>query len=306
MGETPPDLVQRQFADHVWDLQDRICEALAKVDPGLLIAEDTYERLDFKGHPGGGGRTRALRGEIFEGGGVNVSEVWGALDSAFAEQLGGQADDRLWAAGISLILHPVNPRVPTVHMNFRMITLGEQAWFGGGADLTPYYPHGEDFRHFHGVWRDATESLGTYASWKAWCDEYFVNHHRDGEMRGVGGIFFDRWRDGELEADAMAVMALSEHFVPSYLPLVRSRMEEAWDEDDKAFMLHRRGRYVEFNLLHDRGTTFGLRTGGRTDSILVSLPPRVRFDYRWAPAEGTPHALMNSWYRPIDWVSHDG
>lgn len=305
MDELPLDVVQREFASHVWDLQDRICAKLVELDPGLRIQEDGYERLDHEGHPGGGGRTRALDGELFEGGGVNVSEVWGAMDPQFAEQLGGEGDARLWAAGISLILHPANPRVPTVHMNFRMITLGGETWFGGGADLTPYFPHEEDFRHFHGVWRDACASLDTYAEWKAWCDRYFVNHHRDGEMRGVGGVFFDRWRRGSVEDDAEAIKALSESFLASYVPIVRTRMGERYTQADEDFMLYRRGRYVEFNLLHDRGTTFGLRTGGRTESILVSLPPRVRYAYRWAPHEGTPHARMATYYRPIDWTTHE-
>lgn len=296
------DAVRARFHAHVMDLQDRICDAVAAHDPELVVREDPYTRVDHAGDEGGGGRTRALTGSVVEGGGVNTSCVYGALDPAFAEQLGGSADDRLWAAGISLILHPRNPRVPTTHANFRMVSVGDRTWFGGGADLTPYFPHADDVRHFHGVWAEACAPLGTYAEWKAWCDRYFVNHHRDGEMRGVGGVFFDGFRRGSLADDAEAVIALSEHFLPSWLPILERRVDEAFTEADEDFMLHRRGRYVEFNLLHDRGTSFGLRTNGRTESILVSLPPRVRFGYRYAPPDGSPHAEMMAWYRPRPWV----
>ncbi len=299
---TAPSPTHDRFHRAVLDLQDRIVEALQARDPGLEVVEDPYRRTDHAGDPGGGGRTRALRGTVIEAGGVNVSAVYGALDPRFAEQLGGAGDDRLWAAGISLILHPRNPRVPTVHMNFRMIALGDRTWFGGGADLTPFYPHEGDFRHFHRTWRDATAPLGTWDAWKAACDAYFVNAHRDGEMRGIGGVFFDHWRRGTLAEDADTVLALSEHFLPSYLPILDARKDEAFDADDEAFMLFRRGRYVEFNLLHDRGTVFGLRSNGRTDSILVSLPPRVTFGYRWAPASGSVHARMMDGYRPRDWL----
>lgn len=296
------DADQRAFAAHVVGLQARICDALREVDPGLRIVEDPYTRVDAAGDPGGGGLTRALSGDLFEGGGVNTSEVWGALDPGVARDLGGEADARMWAAGISLILHPRNPRVPTTHMNFRMIRLGDAVWFGGGADLTPYWPHVEDFRHFHATWRDATAPLGTYAEWKATCDSYFTNTHRDGEMRGVGGVFFDRWRRGGVAEDRVAVQALSEAFLPSYLPIARQRAHEPFTPADEAFMLLRRGRYVEFNLLHDRGTRFGLRSNGRTASILVSLPPRVTFAYQDAPEPGSPHAEMMRYYRPHAWV----
>lgn len=290
------------FSERVHALQDEICDHLREVDPGFRVREDLYERADHRGEPGGGGRTRAVSGDVFEGGGVNVSEVHGALDPGFVRDLGGQEDDRLWAAGISLILHPRNPRVPTVHMNFRMLSLGDRIWFGGGADLTPYFPYEEDFSSFHRVWRDATAPLGTWRAWKERCDAYFVNAHRGGEMRGVGGIFFDHWRRGTVDEDARSVVALSRAFLPSYLPIVRRRMNEPYTAEDEVFMLHRRGRYVEFNLLHDRGTVFGLRSGGRTESILVSLPPRVRFAYDWSPEPGSPHAVMMGYYRPQDWV----
>lgn len=300
------DAVRSAHHAHVLDLQDRIVAALHHLDPGLTVVEEAWTRTDHVGQPGGGGRTRALTGDVIENGGVNVSCVHGALDPAFATQLGGAADDPLWAAGISLILHPRNPRVPTTHANFRMVSVGDRVWFGGGADLTPYYPHTEDFRHFHQVWRDATEPLGTWEAWKAWCDRYFTNPHREGEMRGVGGIFFDHWSTGDLEADAREVRRLSESFLPSWLPIAERRVHEPFSEADEQFMLHRRGRYVEFNLLHDRGTKFGLQTKGRTASILVSLPARVQFGYNWAPPPNTVHAGMMAHYWPRDWVGRPG
>ncbi len=290
------------FYRHVQDLQDRIVAEMKALDPALSVNEDVWERRDHAGEPGGGGRTRALTGEVFENAGVNVSCVYGALDPAFASKLGGTGDEKLWAAGISLILHPRNPRVPTVHANFRMVSVGDEVWFGGGADLTPYYPNTEDFTAFHRSWKDALADLGTYPEWKAWCDRYFCNHHRADEMRGIGGVFFDRFRQGTVEEDARTVAALSENFIPSYFPIAARRVDEAYTPEDEEFMLYRRGRYVEFNLLHDRGTQFGLRTNGRTESILISLPARVRFGYRWTPAEGTPHAEMMENYWPKDWA----
>jgi coproporphyrinogen III oxidase len=294
--------LRARWKAHVWALQDAIVEALRAVDPGLHVLEDIWTRQDHVGAPGGGGRTRVLSGDVFESGGVNVSEVYGALDPAFAAQLGGGADDALWAAGISLILHPRNPRVPTVHANFRFLSVGDRHHFGGGADLTPYYPHREDFAAFHAHWRDAIAPLGTWPAWKAWCDRYFANHHRGGEMRGVGGFFFDHWRREELSEDLEAVRRLSEAFVGAYLPIVLRRKDEAYTAEDESFMLWRHGRYVEFNLLHDRGTIFGLRTNGRTDSILVSLPARATFAYRPTFAEGSPQAAMMALYWPHAWA----
>jgi coproporphyrinogen III oxidase len=293
--------IRDRWVAHVHALQDRIIAALRQLDPGLTVTEDLWTRVDHAGDPGGGGRTRVLAGEVFESGGVNVSAVWGALDPAFAAQLGGAAEDRLWAAGISLILHPRNPRVPTVHANFRLIWVGDRYHFGGGADLTPYFPHRDDFRAFHETWRDATAPLGTWDAWKSWCDRYFSNHHRQGEMRGIGGIFFDHWSTGDLDSDLAAVVALSERFLPSYVPIVARRKDEAFTAEDEAFMLWRHGRYVEFNLLHDRGTLFGLRTQGRTESILVSLPARCTWAYApsWAP--GSPAAEMMGYYQPRSW-----
>lgn len=289
------------FSDHVMDLQERISKRLFEIDPSIELIEDLWERKDHVGAPGGGGRTRAFSGEVIENGGVNYSKVFGKIDPQFSKQLGGDSDE-MWASGISLILHPRNPRVPTVHMNFRMIQVGTKYWFGGGADLTPFYPHPEDFKYFHQTWKDVTAPYGQWDAMKKKCDEYFVNTHRDGEMRGIGGIFFDHFNTGDLEADFQMATKLSEAFMPSYFPIVDKRVKEEFTSEDEEFMLHRRGRYVEFNLLHDRGTMFGLKTNGRTDSILISLPARCKYTYRYAPKKGSPHEMMLDFYRPNEWA----
>ncbi len=296
--------IKKDFHDHVLDLQQRITERMQVIDASLVeegsLIEDLWERKDFDGNPGGGGRTRAFQGKLFENAGVNVSLVHGTVDPKFAQSIGG-TDNTMWATGISLIIHPRNPKVPTVHANFRMIQAGDKFWFGGGADLTPYYPHIEDFQHFHNVWKEACEPYETYKAWKKTCDEYFVNHHRGGEMRGIGGIFFDHFNTGDTEKDAAMVKEMSENFMNSYFPLVEKRKEESFTEQDEDFQLHRRGRYVEFNLLHDRGTSFGLKSNGRTDSILISLPGRCRFSYKYKPADGSPQEEMMNYYFPKEW-----
>lgn len=292
------ELLKKNFHHHVKDLQDKITQEMQKLDPALIIKDDPWSRTDHAGHPGGGGLTRAFQGELFENAGVNTSCVFGKIDPQFAKNLQGTGDE-MWAAGISLIIHPKNPRVPTVHANFRMIHQGEKFWFGGGADLTPYYPYEEDFSYFHNVWKEAAGT--SYEAMKKECDQYFNNSHRGLEMRGIGGIFFDHMNSGNTEQDMQQVFHLSEHFIKSYFPIVKKRMEENWTEEDEDFMLHRRGRYVEFNLLHDRGTLFGLRTNGRVDSILISLPARCKFSYQYRPAAGSPHEKMWSYYTPKAW-----
>lgn len=289
------------FYQHVLTLQDAICEEMKRLDPEISLVEDLWERKDFLGNPGGGGRTRAFEGRVFENAGVNVSRVYGHIDPQFAKALGG-TDNTMWAAGISLILHPFNPRVPTVHANFRMIQAGEKFWFGGGADLTPYYPHLEDFRYFHGVWKETLDPYRQYEPMKKTCDEYFVNHHRQGEMRGIGGFFFDHFNSGETAEDANFVKTVSNSFIRSYFPIVEKRKDETFTEEDVEFQLHRHGRYVEFNLLHDRGTMFGLKTNGRTDSILISLPKRCKFTYQYRPTENSPHQEMMQYYYPKEWA----
>jgi coproporphyrinogen III oxidase len=292
------EVLKANFHAHVKDLQERITQEMRTLDNALVMKEDLWDRKDHGGHPGGGGITRAFQGQLFENAGVNTSCVFGKIDPQFAKVLQGSGDE-MWAAGISLIIHPRNPRIPTVHANFRMIHQGERFWFGGGADLTPYYPYEEDFIYFHEVWKKAAGS--DYAEMKKTCDEYFNNSHRGLEMRGIGGIFFDHFNSGETEKDVSFVKHLSEHFIQSYFPIVKKRMSENWTEEDEDFMLHRRGRYVEFNLLHDRGTLFGLRTNGRVDSILISLPARCKFSYQYRPKEGSAHQKMWEYYQPKAW-----
>ena len=292
--------LKEQFHLHVKHLQDQITRELKRLDPELILREDLWERKDHQGNPGGGGITRAFTGKLFENAGVNTSCVYGKIDPKFAQVLTGTGDE-MWAAGISLIIHPSNPRVPTVHANFRMIHQGDKFWFGGGADLTPYYPHEDDFTYFHGVWKKALTPYGHYEQWKKNCDEYFNNSHRGIEMRGIGGFFYDHFSSGDTGKDFEMVKDFSSKFIESYFPIVEKRMNENWTPEDEDFMLHRRGRYVEFNLLHDRGTHFGLKTNGRTDSILISLPARCKFSYQYTPPKGSVHEKMWSYYTPKNW-----
>lgn len=293
--------VKTRFHKHVRNLQDEISDKLKAFDRSIKMTEDIWSRKDVSGEDGGGGRTRAFQGDIIESAGVNTSLVYGKISPEFAKSIGGTSDE-MWATGLSLIIHPRNPHIPTTHANFRMIQAGDKFWFGGGADLTPYYPHEEDFRHFHQTWEKACRDYGTYKEWKEHCDRYFTNHHRDSEMRGIGGIFFDHYNSGDLDKDAAMVMDLSSSFIPSFFPIADRRVDQEWTEDDEEFQLHRRGRYVEFNLLHDRGTSFGLKSNGRTESILISLPARCRFSYRYWPKEGSSHEKMMGYYYPKDWA----
>ena len=288
------------FHKHVLQLQNKITQELQKVDPSIKVTEDAWQRQDHVGAFGGGGLTRAFVGDVIENAGVNTSEVFGAIDPDFAKKIGGsgEVDSTMWAGGISLIIHPRNPKVPTVHANFRMIQVGEKFWFGGGADLTPYFPHVEDFKYFHGVWKRACSPYGCYDWMKKECENYFINTHRNNEMRGIGGIFFDHFNTSDLKKDLDMVIDLSNHFIESYFPIVEKRNKETFNDEDVDFQLHRRGRYVEFNLLHDRGTTFGLKTNGRVDSILISLPARAKFTYKYAPKSNSPHEEMMKYYIP--------
>lgn len=292
--------IKKDFHDFVYKLQDEITAELKAIEPDLELVEDNWERQDFVGEPGGGGRTRAFTGKIFENAGVNTSLIHGKVNPDFAKKIGGSTDE-LWAAGISLIIHPTNPKIPTTHANFRMIQAGDNFWFGGGADLTPFYPNEEDFIEYHKIWKDVCEPYGTYPAWKKKCDEYFVNKHRDNEMRGIGGIFYDHFNSGDIEKDFDMVKNIAKGFIPSYFPKVKQRMSEEYTDEDVDFQLHRRGRYVEFNLLHDRGTMFGLQSNGRTDSILISLPARCNFSYKYAPKLGSPHSKMLEFYYPKEW-----
>ncbi len=284
------------------DLQDGICAGLESLDGRGCFREDSWQR-----EGGGGGRTRILaEGSVFEKAGVNFSEVHGAMSEEFAKQIPGEGRD-FTAAGISLVLHPRNPHVPTVHANFRFLSKGTKQWFGGGADLTPYYPRKEDVIHFHRVWQRVCErhtAVVDYRRLKRWCDEYFFLPHR-GEARGVGGIFFD-YLEGDWEALFTFVRACGDEFLEAYGPIVQRRKDEVYTERERAFQEYRRGRYVEFNLLYDRGTLFGLKTGGRIESILMSLPPVVRWQYDYHPEPGSPEAELHEYYlKPRDWASEE-
>jgi coproporphyrinogen III oxidase len=264
--------------------------------------EDTWQR-----EGGGGGRSRVLtEGGVFEKAGVNFSEVFGRMSEEFAKQVPGEGLD-FTATGISLVLHPRNPRVPTVHANFRFLSKGGKEWFGGGADLTPYYPYREDVVHFHRVWKAVCDRHGPpvdYQRFKKWCDDYFYLPHR-AEARGVGGIFFD-YLEGDWTQLFAFVTDCGNHFLDAYLPIARRRKDEPYTAGERAFQEVRRGRYVEFNLLYDRGTLFGLKTGGRVESILMSLPPVVRWNYDCRPEPGSREAeLLEVYLKPRDWASDD-
>src|SRR5262245_6727622 len=228
------------------------------------------------------------------------------MSEEFARQIPGEGR-QFTATGISLVLHPRSPLVPTVHANFRFLARGSKQWFGGGADLTPYYPFREDAIHFHRVWRDACCRHGPpvdYARFKKWCDEYFYLPHR-GEARGVGGIFFD-YLEGDFDRLLAFVRDCGDAFLLAYLPVARRRKDEPYTEGLRAFQEYRRGRYVEFNLLYDRGTVFGLKTGGRVESILMSLPPVTRWQYDYRPEPGSREAeLTEYWLKPRDWASEE-
>lgn len=293
------DELHRRAADFFRGLQDRITSALEEADGGRF-REDLWERPG-----GGGGRTRVLTdGPALEKAGVNFSEVWGDFPSDFAAQLPGDGL-AFTATGISLVLHPRSPLIPTVHANFRFLTHGSKSWFGGGADLTPYYPYREDVIHFHRVWRRVCQQyhdVVDYDRLKRWCDEYFYLPHR-GEARGVGGIFFD-YLQGDLEKTFAFVCDCGHAFLEAYLPIFQRRKNEPYTDQQRAFQEYRRGRYVEFNLLYDRGTLFGLKTGGRTESILMSLPPVVRWEYEYQVRPGSPESELTEHYlKPRDWAS---
>jgi len=294
----PPAEWAPRPADYFKELQDRICAALTKLDGRAGFREDPWTRPG-----GGGGRTRVLiEGALFEKAGVNYSEVFGQFPDDLARQIPGEGRD-FTATGLSLVLHPQSPLVPTVHANFRYLTRGTTWWFGGGADLTPYYPVREDVVHFHKVWKRVCERHGPpvdYRRFKKWCDDYFFLTHR-GEARGVGGVFFD-YLEGDFQHLFAFVRDAGDAFLDAYLPIALRRKDETYTAAQRAWQEFRRGRYVEFNLLYDRGTLFGLKTGGRTESILMSLPPVVRWNYDWHPEPGTREAELEEYLRAHDWA----
>ena len=286
--------------DYFTRLQQRIVAALETLDGGKFRS-DAWQRTE-----GGGGVTCILEeGALFERAGVGYSHVTGAQlpasASAARPQLAGRSFE---AMGVSLVLHPRNPYCPTVHMNVRFIAAGTVWWFGGGMDLTPYYGFAEDARHFHATCRSALEPFGAdrYPQYKKWCDEYFFLKHR-GEPRGIGGIFFDDLSEPDFETCFALVRSVGDHFLAAYQPILERRRVLPYAERERAFQAYRRGRYVEFNLVYDRGTLFGLQSGGRTESILMSLPPRAEWRYDWKPAPGSPEArLYSDFLKPRDWV----
>ncbi|MCH8554894.1 MAG: oxygen-dependent coproporphyrinogen oxidase [Schleiferiaceae bacterium] len=299
---------KEQFTTFIHELQDRICAALEKVDGGGKFVEDAWERPG-----GGGGKTRILRnGTVIEKGGVNTSVVYGELPQLMQERLNA-SEAQFFACGISLVIHPKNPMVPTVHANFRFFELYDEngdvkdAWFGGGADLTPYYLFEEDAVHFHQTLKSACDPFGEelYPNYKKECDTYFRNTHRD-ESRGIGGVFFDYLKADEQHTldDWMAfTTAVGDSFIQAYCPIVARRKALPYNQRALDWQGIRRGRYVEFNLIHDRGTLFGLKTNGRIESILMSLPATASWEYNHHPEEGSPEAqLLEVLVTPRDWV----
>ncbi len=277
---------------YLTDLQDRICAAIETADGQARFTEDLWQRAE-----GGGGRTRILRdGAVFEQAGIGFSDVAGTRLPPSAS-----------ANGVSLVFHPANPYLPTTHANVRYFRaerdgVAVASWFGGGFDLTPFYPIDEDVRHWHQVAHDLCAPFGEerYAAHKRWCDEYFFLRHRN-ETRGVGGLFFDDLH-GDFERDFAYLRAVGDGFLDAYLPLVERRKDTPYGEREREFQLYRRGRYVEFNLVYDRGTLFGLQSGGRSESILMSLPPRVRWEYGFQPETGSDEARLADYLVPRDWV----
>jgi len=300
--------VKEKFISLIHQLQDDICTALEKIDGKATFREDRWERPG-----GGGGKTRVIvDGNVFEKGGVNTSVVEGELPEVMAKQF-GVTGGQFMACGISLVIHPLNPYVPTVHANWRYFELYDaqgnikDSWFGGGADLTPYYLDEEDGKHFHRTFKNACDPFGAalYPLYKKQCDEYFVNKHRNNETRGIGGIFYDYLRpDASRTAEDLYRFskATGEAFIPAYLPIVEKTKDLPYTTANKDWQEYRRGRYVEFNLIHDRGTLFGLKTNGRIESILMSLPPRARWEYDYHPEPGSAEARMVEYLQPREWA----
>ncbi|WP_338441571.1 oxygen-dependent coproporphyrinogen oxidase [Synechococcus elongatus IITB4] len=325
----PPSDSRERVKQFMQTLQDEICAGLEALDGGGQFREDSWERPE-----GGGGRSRVIReGNVFEQGGVNFSEVWGEkLPPSILAQYPEASGHGYFATGTSMVLHPRNPYIPTVHLNYRYFEAGPVWWFGGGADLTPYYPFAEDAKHFHSSFKATCDRHNPhfYDVFKLWCDEYFFLKHR-GETRGIGGIFFD-YQDGrgdlynkgpapsgpagqkaaevgivpDLDWEKLFAFAqdCGRTFLPAYGPIVERRKDTPWGDRERQFQLYRRGRYVEFNLVYDRGTIFGLQTNGRTESILMSLPPLVRWEYMYQPEAGSrEQELYDVFLKPQDWVN---
>jgi coproporphyrinogen III oxidase len=300
-----PDL--SRVSEYLMQLQDRICAAIEAIDGNARFHEDVWQRPE-----GGGGRSRVLRnGALFEQAGVGYSFVEGAKLPASATAQRPELANQAWkAVGVSLVFHPRNPYIPTTHMNVRFFIAGQPEnpiwWFGGGFDLTPFYVFEEDVRHWHQVAYNLSKPFGpnVYAQYKKECDAYFFLKHRN-ETRGVGGIFFDDLNQGDFEQCFAYQRAVGDGFLDAYLPIVERRKTTPYSERERQFQLYRRGRYVEFNLVYDRGTLFGLQSGGRTESILMSLPPLVRWEYAYTPKNDSPEARLYDYLKPREWISLD-
>ena len=299
-----------QWISFIHQLQNDICAALENSDGKAKFFEDAWERPE-----GGGGKTRVIsNGHVFEKGGVNTSIVFGKVTDLMRSQLKIEGDS-WFACGLSLVIHPGNPFVPTVHCNYRMFELYNEAgetidrWFGGGTDLTPYYLFEEDARHFHQTYKNVCDEFDPlfFTEFKKNCDDYFVNTHRNNERRGIGGIFYDYKRpasDKDIEFWFAFAKACGYAFIDAYIPIVEQRKNLPYTAEHKHWQEIRRGRYTEFNLVHDRGTIFGLKTNGRIESILMSLPPTVRFEYNYQPTPGSEEdKLLQACLYPKEWVS---
>ena len=304
MTESPDKHAVKTYLE---DLQNRICNALEGLDGKKRFEEESWARDE-----GGGGRSRVIEdGGVFEKGGVNFSHVTGAAMPASATahrpELAGRSFE---AMGVSLVMHPHNPYVPTSHANVRFFIAEKEGsspvwWFGGGYDLTPYYGNSEDCKSWHRTAKLACDPFGesVYEQYKNWCDDYFHLKHRD-EPRGVGGLFFDDLNKWGFEKSFTFMRSIGDSYTEAYAPIVERRKHKEYGERERNFQLYRRGRYVEFNLVYDRGTLFGLQTGGRTESILMSLPPLVRWEYNWSPEAGSPEAeLYQTYLKPRDWIN---
>ncbi len=291
---------------YLLELQDNICQALASQETTVDFIEDNWTR-----EAGGGGRTRVISGgQVIEQGGVNFSHVYGShLPASATASRPELAERNFQAMGVSLVIHPKNPFAPTSHANVRFFIAekeGEQPiwWFGGGFDLTPFYPFKEDVVFWHQTAQEACLPFGeeVYPRYKKWCDDYFYLKHRQ-ETRGVGGLFFDDLNEWGFEKSFAFMQSVGNHYIQAYLPIIEKRKDTPFNDQQREFQLYRRGRYVEFNLVFDRGTLFGLQTGGRTESILMSMPPVAHWKYNWSPQPGSDEAVLYEQYlKPVDWL----
>ena len=299
----------KAIRSYLIDLQSRIAAAIEQADGRGRFLREPWRKAAGDALQGDGITQIMEGGAVFERAGIGFSHVrGGGLPPSATQRRPELAGAPFEAMGVSLVFHPLNPYAPTVHMNVRMISAGQSdaktCWFGGGMDLTPHYGFDEDCASFHAACRDAVAPFGAdkYPRFKQWCDEYFRNHHR-GEQRGIGGIFFDDYAEGGLDGGFALMQAVGDAFLPAYLPIVQRRQDMPWGERERQHQLYRRGRYVEFNLVWDRGTHFGLQSGGRAESILLSMPPLARWAWQRQPEPGTPEAKLTDFYlQPRDWV----